>query len=95
METDHSPRRGRCLDLVQEEVGEEEVAKVVRPDLHLEPVLSLGGHAHMSSSFSDFYTLPRSYVWNSRNVGFCHQIWCCGNSDSWGTMKCEKYRRIS
>ena len=31
------------------------MAEVVRPDLHLEAVLSLGGHAHMSSSFSDFY----------------------------------------
>ena len=62
MATDQSPRRRRCLDLVHEKVGEEEVAEVVRPDLHLEAVLSLGGHAHMSSSFSDFYTLPRSYV---------------------------------
>ena len=38
----HDPGGSRGLDLVEEEVGEEEVAEVVRPDLHLEAVLRLG-----------------------------------------------------
>ena len=38
----HDPGGRRGLDLVEEEVGEEKVAEVVRPDLHLEAVLRLG-----------------------------------------------------
>ena len=48
----HDPGGRRGLDLVEEEVGEEEVAEVVRPDLHLEAVLRLGESegAHMTSA---------------------------------------------
>ena len=49
----HDPRRRRGLDLVQQEARKEEVAKVVRPDLHLEPVLSLGEWAHHDSGVVD------------------------------------------